>query len=243
MFEAAPPGSQGIGIMQAQDLDVGNPQLRSFDRGQNFRERRKIPSRKDVLAYPRVGRARPVHAADRVQQCYPVRRQQRLELIEEHFVVVDADVLEHADRNDSVIVPALLAVVAQMEFDAIGQSRRCSAAHRYFVLLRRKGQTSYPRAAFAGQVKRKAAPPRSDIEHPLAWSDQQLCSDVPLLVELSGIEVVGAVTEIGAGILPVLIEERCVEFFRQVVVMGDVSAGARKGIILMKPAQGTEGTI
>ena len=73
--------------------------------------------------------------------------------------------------------------------------------------------------------------------------DQQLGSNMPLLVELRGVEVVGAVAEVGAGILPVLIEERCVEFFRQVVVMGDVAAGTPERVVLMEPTQGTEGIV
>ena len=93
--------------MQAQDLDIGDPQLRSFDRRQDFRERRNVTARKDVFADPRVGRAlaRPSGRSSATAPL-PSGASSDFELIEERIVVVDADMLEHADRNDSVVVAA-----------------------------------------------------------------------------------------------------------------------------------------
>jgi hypothetical protein len=58
---------------------------------------------------------------------------------------------------------------------------------------------------------------------------------VPLLVLLGRLKRVVLRAEIGAGVLPVRIEEKLVEASRQVVVMGDVLAGARCRIDLLKP--------
>ena len=111
------------GVMQPQDLDVGDPQPLPLDDRHDLGQSRRIAAGKDVFAEPGRCRARPVHAADRVQQRHPVRRQQRLHLGEKRGVMVDADMLEHADRDDAVVVPALLAVIAQMKAHAVGRGR------------------------------------------------------------------------------------------------------------------------
>ena len=70
-----------------------------------------------------------------------------------------------------------------------------------------------------------AAPSRADVENlqTLAVHDQLGC-DVTLLGHLRLFEIHGRILEIGAGILPVGIEEQVVEFTRQIVMMLDVGA-------------------
>src|SRR5271170_7721553 len=121
--------------------------------------------------------------------------------------MIDTDMFEHADRNDSVVMPEFLAVIAQVESDAIGKPCCRCAVHCHLVLLNREGETSHVGAAFAREVERETTPARADVEHPLSWPDQQLGRNVALLVELSAVEVVGGITEVSAGILKVLIEE------------------------------------
>ena len=53
--------------------------------------------------------------------------------------MVDPDMLEHADRDDAVVLPDLLAVVAQMKPDPVGEARRRGAPRRDLVLLDRRG--------------------------------------------------------------------------------------------------------
>src|SRR5271163_3546084 len=96
----------------------------------------------------------------------------------------------------------LFAVVAQVESDPVGKPRRGGTPRRELVLLYREGQTRHIGTAFAGEVECEATPARTDVEHPLPGSDQQLCCDMPLFVELRGLEVLGAVAEVAAGILP-----------------------------------------
>ena len=112
-----------------------------------------------------------------------------LSLCEKYFVVIDSDMLEHADRDDSVIAPVLLAVVAQVEPDAIGEPRGRGEARRHLMLLDGEGETGHVGAALDCQVKSKTAPARADIKHPLAWANQQLCRNMPFLVELRRVEV------------------------------------------------------
>ena len=107
--------------MQPQDFDVGDPQPRPLDDRHDLGQRRRIAAGEDVFAQPRVGRARPVHAADRMQQRDPVGRQQLVDLAEERRVLADPDMLEHADRDDAVVAAGFLAVIAQVKPHTVGQ--------------------------------------------------------------------------------------------------------------------------
>lgn len=49
-FETAAPVLQGFGIVQAQYLDVGDPQAGTLDLGQHLRQGRGIATRKNVFA-------------------------------------------------------------------------------------------------------------------------------------------------------------------------------------------------
>ena len=181
-----------------------------------------------------MGRARPVHAADRVQERHPVGRQQRLQLGEKVTVVVDPDMLEHADRDDPVVLAAFLAVVAQVKMDAVGEPGRGGPARRRLVLFDRKGEPGHLGAALAGEVERQPAPARADVEHPLPGSDHQLGRDVALLVELRLIEVVELIVKVGAGILAVLVEKQLIELVRQIIVVRHVLPGAGHRVILVQ---------
>ncbi len=111
------------------------------------------------------------------------------------------------------------------------------------MLLDGKRQPGHVRAAFTGKIEREAAPAGADIEHLVSRADQQLCRDVPPLVQLRGVEIVRIAAEIGAGILTVLVEEQIVEPIGQIVVMGYVPAGTAQRIVLVEPAQRAERTI
>ena len=49
-LEALAPVAQRLGVVQAQDLDVGDPQARLLDRRQHLRQRRDIAAGEDVFA-------------------------------------------------------------------------------------------------------------------------------------------------------------------------------------------------
>ena len=114
--------------MQPQHLDVGDPQPGLFDDRHDLGDRRRIAPGEDVFAQPRVGRARPVAAPDRVEQGDPVGLEQRVHPVEESRILVDPDMLEHADRDDAIVASGFLAVVAQVKTHPIGEPRLCRAA-------------------------------------------------------------------------------------------------------------------
>src|SRR5262245_10970215 len=122
LVEAAAPLAQRFGIVQTQDLDIRDPQASALDDRQNFGERWDIAAREDVFADPGTGGAGTVGAANRVEQGDAVVGQQIAHLVEELAVVVDADMLEHADRDDAVELAGLLAIVAQVEPDAVAEA-------------------------------------------------------------------------------------------------------------------------
>jgi len=64
-----------------------------------------------------------------------------------------------------------------------------------------------------------------------------------LFVELCGLEMVCAVAEIGAGILPVPVKEQLIELVRQIIVMSCVPPGTRDRVVLVRTAQQCGGTV
>src|SRR5690606_24097547 len=61
--KALAPGLQRLGVVKAEDLDVGDPQSRGLDGGQHFRQGRDISAGKDIFGDPRLGApAGPVDA-------------------------------------------------------------------------------------------------------------------------------------------------------------------------------------
>ncbi len=64
-----------------------------------------------------------VHAADGVQDGNAVVGEQLVHLAEKLAVVLDPDMLEHADRDDPIEAAGQLAIVAQLKAHAIRHAR------------------------------------------------------------------------------------------------------------------------
>src|SRR5215469_14120849 len=101
--------------MQPQHLDVGDPQPCLFDPWHYLGNRRRIAAGEDVSAQPWIGRTGAVAAADRMQQGDAIRFEQVAYLREKSTVLADPDMLEHADRDDAVVLAMFFAIVAQVE--------------------------------------------------------------------------------------------------------------------------------
>ena len=82
--------------------------------------------------------------------------------------MIDADVLEHADRDDAVERTFDVAVVLQLE--ATVGARPFSAARSLAmrVLLLRQRHASDLGAGDLGEIEREPAPAAADVEHALA---------------------------------------------------------------------------
>src|SRR5216683_3867673 len=115
--ETLTPGLQRVGIVQAQDFDVGNEQTRAFDRGQYLGQSRNIPTRKYVFRDPRIGDAGPLGATDCMQHHDSVVGQYFGAAAEECAVEIDTDMLEHSDRYDAIEPVGDVAIVLEAEVD------------------------------------------------------------------------------------------------------------------------------
>src|SRR5438445_10636512 len=71
-LELPPPRSERLGVMQAQNFDIGDPEPQLLDYRQDLGKRRHVTAGGDVLAYPGAGRAWTVPATDRVDQRHAV---------------------------------------------------------------------------------------------------------------------------------------------------------------------------
>lgn len=209
--EALAPRLQRLGIVQPQDFDVGDREAGALDMRHHLRQRRDVAAGEDVLADEGVGGGRRRGAADGVQQHHPVRLQQRGAFVEEGAVLGDADMLEHADRDDAVEPLRQVAVVAQLDMDVVVQPLRARSLGRHLMLLGGKGDAEHIGLERPGDVDRQPAPAAADVQHVMPGLDAQLCRDVPFLDQLRLFERHVGALEIGAGILHVLVEEQFVE--------------------------------
>ena len=187
-----------------------------------------VAARENVFGDPRIGAARPAAAPDRVQQRHAVGLQAARHGVEERAVVHHADMLEHADRDDAVEPLAHRAVVQQLERYAIRQPLGRRAGPRLGQLLGRQGDAGDARAVVARQGQRQPAPAAADVEHvQVRPIEAQFGGDVALLGGLRLLQRLVAAREVGAGVLPVAVEEQAVEAPVQIIVMRDIAACAR----------------
>ena len=127
---------------------------------------------------------------------------------------------------------------------ALDWPRLARALARERELLARQGDARDFGAADAGEIKREAAPAAADIKHAIALFDHQLGGDMALLCELRFVERRGAVLEIGAGILQVVVEKEFVEPAVEIVMMRHIAACAHRRVgfenVLQTAAQGRQ---
>ncbi len=205
--EALAPLAERHRVVHPQDFHVGDLEAGLLDRRHHLGDRGDVAAREDVFLDPDIGIAGPVEAADRMDQGDAVRSQQVAADVEERPVVIDADMLEHAHRDDGVERAFDVAVVLEQETRAIRQAAILGALVGDGVLLLRKRHAGDLDTAAVGEVEAEPAPAAADVEHLHPRLERQLRRDVALLGKLRRLEVGLAVLEIGAGILLVAVEE------------------------------------
>ena len=104
-----------------------------------------------------------------------------------------------------------IAVVPQLDAAPVLQARRGDSLPRKLELVLGEGDPGRIDAVVLRRVDRQPAPAATDVEKPVAGSQAQLAADVVELLRLSGIDVLGAGTEVRArvdhpGIQPQLVE-------------------------------------
>jgi hypothetical protein len=112
--------------------------------------------------------------------------------------MADADMLEHADRDDAIERSGDVAVVHEPKLRVLPLSAIECSLLRAGVLLLRERDAGHVGAGNLGEIKSKTAPAAADIEHIRTGLDQQLRREVPLLGELRVVERLIRTLEIGA---------------------------------------------
>src|SRR5439155_26990004 len=130
---------------------------------------------------------------------------------EKHIVVADADVLEHADRDDAVEPLLHVAVILHSEIDPAAQTLFACTFGGSPPLLARQRDAGHRRAAELRQIERKAAPAAADVEYAPLVAQQQFGREVALLGELGVVERLAKRLEVAAAVLPVGVEEQRIE--------------------------------
>src|SRR3954451_25302433 len=134
--------------------------------------------------------------------------------------------LEHADGYDAVEPASYVAIILQFETGMIAQPGfKCALIGNRKLLFRERyaGDIS---AGDPREVETETAPAAADVEHALAWLDRQFGRYVTPFGKLRVLERLPVMFEIGAGILPVLVEEERVEIVADIVMLLDIAAGA-----------------
>ena len=150
--------------------------------------------------------------------------------------------LEHADGDDAIKTARHLAIVGQLEGDALHRRVGGSFA-RIDELLPRKGPPQPLGGAGTRERPCHPAPAGADVEHGVPRLKAKLGDDVPRLRPLRLFQARALMLEIGTGIVPVPIEEQLVEPSVQVVVMRDVALRAGGQVAQSKAAQRRAGAI
>src|SRR5262245_40268787 len=129
------PLPERLGIVKAEDLDVGGPEAGSFDCSEALRERWHVAAREDVLDQPRRCGAWRGHPPDRVEQADAFVGHELAHLSKELVIVPLANVLKHAHGNDAIVSTALLAIVEELERYLVGKPRSPRPILRHVPLL------------------------------------------------------------------------------------------------------------
>ena len=172
---------------------------------------------------------------DSVQQRDAVRLQAPRDSFEKRPIVTDTNMLEHADRDDTIKRAMHGAIVEQLERNTVLQSFGGGARRRFLKLLGRQRDAGHARAVVPCQRQREPAPAASDIQHrEIRTIETELGGDVPLLRDLRFFQRFVAAPEVGARVLPVAIQEQAVQPSVQVVVVRDVAPCAAGAVQLVE---------
>src|SRR5580704_4584963 len=124
------PNTQRLGIMQSQNFNIRHVKTRPLDRWQHFGQAWNVAAGEDIFADPGVGNAGNGVAADGMEKHHPIVLEQSTDFGEEFVVPADADVLEHADRDNAVEGFAHIAIVLKPKFNPVRETRLAGAIGR-----------------------------------------------------------------------------------------------------------------
>ena len=144
--------------------------------------------------------------------------------------VLLADRFEHLDRDNGVVFAVQVAVVAQLQPDAVLQRQRRDTALGDFQ-LRRRNRHAMHFDALQRRMFGKAAPAAADLEHALARLQPQRIDDALVFALLRRVQRQAVVAiEQRARVGPAGVEPQLVEIVADIVMGMDVALAALAGI-------------
>ena len=171
--------------------------------GTIWTERRRIAAGEDVFRRPGVGGAGAIGAGDRVDEGDAIGLQEALHRLEILPEVRQADMFEHADRDDAVELAGDAAIVDELELHLVGDAHRGGLVAGVFELFLRQGDAQHFGARDLVEEARHAAPAAADVEDFLAGLEVQFRRDMGEFRLLRRLEAGLRRFEIGAAVLAV----------------------------------------
>ena len=181
-----------------------------------------------------------VRKGDRLEAHPPARHEGAVAGLEERREVLRADSLEHLDRDDRVVRPGDLAVVAQLDAHAIRQPGGGNPLSGERVLRRRDRDRRHAAAELAGRIQGEAAPAGADLEHVLARrAARRRAAMTAYLLRWASASAWSGVGKDRARVRHGLVEEQAVEVVAEVVVRRDVAAAPGRACSAAPDAPGS----
>lgn len=159
-----------------------------------------------------------------MQQHHAVIIQQFCSLGEVFAVMRRPDMFEHADGNNAVIRPRgrHVAIVLQLETHLGIQTALLRTVARNPQLLFAERDARDLDAGAFGKIHGHPTPTGPDFQHAMACLRHKLCRDMSLLGNLRFVETDAGRVEVGAGVLPVLVQKQIEQLGAQIVMVGNV---------------------
>ncbi len=222
---ACQPVRQRLGVVQAQVLDIQHGQRPGLGETGQLRDTRRIRTREDAFLDPGVDTGRTV-APDRVNQREPILAEMVANQASDRGVIVGPDVLQHADRDEGVVLAGDVAVIVEHVLDAVVQPLAGRLRAGVLDLLPGDVECAHADAVFPGHVTRQTTPATAEFHDPLAGLKRELATDVFELRQLRLFERQVGLFVVGAGVLHRrLIEPQPVELVAEVVMVLNVPPG------------------
>ena len=145
--------------------------------------------------------------------------------------VLDADVLDHLQAGDAVVLVARDgAVVEALDARLVGEARLGDAGVAEGRLLLGNGDARRLRAEVLRRVHGEGSPPAADVEHLVARADHELAAHEVEFVVLRLLDGLGLVAEEARRVDHALAEEGLEEVVAAVVVLADDARVLRLGV-------------
>lgn len=222
-LEIVSPAIQRASIMPPQVLDIDHLQPPALHVMNGPAQMRQLAVREHVLVEKFAGAKVPVcligvGGGNAMVHGQAIVLKQFVDVLEIPGQVFAADMLEHTYARDSVELSLHIPVILQADFDAVLKSGFFDPLSRQGVLLLGQRDTHAPGTELVGRAQHQSSPAAANIQQRIIGLNLDLGKYVIDFLELSGIEILIAVLEVGAGIHHVLVQPQLIEIIGNIVV-------------------------